>query len=62
VLDHLGDVLYRLARADDAKQTWQRSLAGIGDVDNDREDLRLLRLRLVQKIKAVEANRPVSVS
>jgi len=36
VLDHLGDTLYRLAKIDEARQTWQRSLKGLGDGDLDR--------------------------
>ncbi len=62
VLDHLGDTLYRLNKPDDAKQVWQRSLQGIGDQDTVRDDLKQLRLQLLQKIKAIEAKKPVPAS
>ncbi len=62
VLDHLGDTLYRLTRADDAKQTWQQSLKGLGDRPTTRDDLKQLRLQLLQKIRQVEAKRPVDVA
>jgi tetratricopeptide (TPR) repeat protein len=62
VLDHLGDTLYRLAKPDDAQKIWQRSLAGLGDQLAGRDDLKQLRLQLLQKIKQVSAKKPVSLS
>jgi tetratricopeptide (TPR) repeat protein len=61
VLDHLGDTLYRLTKTNDAKQAWQRSLAGIGGQETSREDLRQLRLQLMEKIKQVDAKKPIDV-
>jgi tetratricopeptide (TPR) repeat protein len=62
VLDHLGDTLYRLSKTDDARQTWQRSLQGLGDGDLDRAENRQLRLQLLQKIKQADAKKPVEVA
>jgi tetratricopeptide (TPR) repeat protein len=61
VLDHLGDTQYRLSRAEDARQTWQRSLKGLGDADEERADMKQLRLQLLEKIRQVEANKPVDL-
>jgi predicted Zn-dependent protease len=62
VLDHLADTLYRLHQTADAAKLWQRSLKGIGEDEPDRDDLKQLRLQLREKIKAVEANKPVDVA
>lgn len=62
VLDHLGDTFYRLSRNTDAARQWQRSLKGIGEGETDRDDLKALRLQLLQKIKAAETNKPVQVA
>jgi tetratricopeptide (TPR) repeat protein len=62
VLDHLGDTLYRLSRTDDAYKAWQQSLKGLGDSDAARDDLRQLRLHLMQKIQQAEAKKPVDVA
>jgi tetratricopeptide (TPR) repeat protein len=59
VMDHLGDVLYRLSRRDQALGTWEQSLKELSD---DHPDQRKLRLRLLQKIKQAEANQPVDVA
>jgi Tfp pilus assembly protein PilF len=62
VLDHLGDTLYRLTLSADAARQWQRSLKGIGDGEPDRNDLKQLRLQLMQKLKESDANKPVEVA
>lgn len=62
VLDHLGDTLYRLSQADEACKVWQESLKGLGDEQASRDDLKQLRLQLLQKIKQAEAKKPVDVA
>lgn len=64
VLDHLGDTLYRLDRKTDAADTWKKSNDRISiiDADNQRDDLKTLRLQLQQKLKQAGAGQPVSVS
>ncbi len=62
ILDHLGDTLYRLSKTDDARKTWQRSLEGLGDSALDQSDNKQLRLQLMQKIKEVDAKKPVDVA
>lgn len=65
VLDHMGDVLYRLNDRDAAGRFWERSrrrLAGLGAAAGDREDLRPLGLRLEQKAKQLKTGQPVSVA
>ncbi|HSV13717.1 MAG TPA: tetratricopeptide repeat protein, partial [Tepidisphaeraceae bacterium] len=62
VLDHLADTLYRLSQNADATKLWQRSLKGIGEGEPDRDDLKQLRIQLIQKIKDAEANKPVEVA
>jgi tetratricopeptide (TPR) repeat protein len=62
VLDHLGDTLYRLSRNDDATKQWQRSLKGIGEGEPDRDDLKQLRIQLIQKLKEAESHKPVDVA
>ena len=62
VLDHLGDTLYRLSRTEDARQTWQRSLNGLGESDTDRADMKQLRLQLLQKIKQADSKKPADVA
>ncbi len=62
VLDHLGDVLYKLGRRADADKQWQRSMDRLDDQDDDRDDLKQLRLRLVQKLKSGERRQPVQVA
>ncbi|HVT87395.1 MAG TPA: tetratricopeptide repeat protein [Tepidisphaeraceae bacterium] len=61
VLDHMGDNLYRLGRAADARQSWQRSLQKMGD-QPERKDLRDLRLILQSKIRQADANQSVDVA
>jgi tetratricopeptide (TPR) repeat protein len=62
VLDHLGDTLYRLSKMDDAYKAWQQSLKGLGDGEVTRDDLKQLRLHLLQKIQQAEAKKPVDVA
>ena len=62
VLDHLGDVLYRLNQHDAAVKTWKLSLTRVDDSGPNREDLKTLKLQLRQKIKQQESGQPVNVA
>ena len=56
MLDHLGDILYRLGDVAGARKQWQRSMERLGQVNADaRDDLKQLKLALQQKLKQVEA-------
>jgi tetratricopeptide (TPR) repeat protein len=62
VLDHLGDVLYRLNQPQAAVKTWKLSLNRLDDSGPNREDLKTLKLQLRQKIKQQESGQPVNVA
>ncbi len=62
VLDHLGDTTYRLDRATDAVDHWRQSLDRVNESDPSRRDLQDLKLRLLQKIKQIEAGQSVNVA
>ena len=65
VLDHLGDTLYRLDEKDEAAEQWKRSQERMGPQglsEDDRDELRQLRLQLQQKLKQAEAGQPVTVA
>lgn len=62
VLDHLGDVLYRLHQPADAVAQWKRSLQRIEESDSEREDLKTLRTVLQTKLKQQEQGHPVDVA
>lgn len=63
VLDHLGDVLYRLAQKDQAADRWQKSLERMGDQpQDDGPEIKLLRLQLREKIRQQKAGEPVKVA
>lgn len=62
VLDHMGDVLYRLARVTDAAKEWKRSLQRLQEVGSTRDDLRQLKLQLEQKLRQQEQGQPVNVA
>jgi tetratricopeptide (TPR) repeat protein len=64
VLDHLGDTLYRLDKKSEATAQWKRAQERMGKTggDDDRDDLKQLRLQLQQKIKQAESGQPVGVS
>src|SRR4029079_4087384 len=63
VLDHMGDALYRLGRADEATKQWKRSLERLDDVDpNSRDDLKQLKLQLLQNIKQGQDQKPINVA
>lgn len=61
VLDHRGDVLYRLGDRAAAGNDWGRAMEKISTAA-DREDLRDLRLQLQEKQKQLSAGGPVSVA
>jgi tetratricopeptide (TPR) repeat protein len=62
VLDHLGDVLYRLRQPQEAAQVWQRSLDRLSQANADREEYRKLQLQLRQKLRQHERGEPVDVA
>jgi predicted Zn-dependent protease len=62
VLDHLGDVLYRLHQPADAAAQWKRSLHRIDESESARDDLKLLKGQLQQKLKQQEHGGPVDVA
>jgi tetratricopeptide (TPR) repeat protein len=62
VLDHMGDVLYRLSKNDQAVKQWKRAQDRLDQVDSDREDLKKLRLQLMQKLRQQEKGQPVEVA
>jgi tetratricopeptide (TPR) repeat protein len=77
VLDHLGDVLYRLNLKSDAAAQWKRSqermgaaagAAAAGGVQDDDDataagsETARLRLQLQQKLKQAESGQPVNVA
>ncbi|HEU4598260.1 MAG TPA: tetratricopeptide repeat protein, partial [Solirubrobacterales bacterium] len=65
VLDHMGDVLYRLSRKPEAAKQWQRAQQRLGEPDqanSEREDLKKLRLQLMQKLRQQEKGQPVDVA
>ncbi len=64
ILDHLGDAMYRLDRKDEAATLWKRSQKRLGRAggDEERDEIRQLRLQLQQKIEQSDAGRPVNVA
>jgi tetratricopeptide (TPR) repeat protein len=62
VLDHLGDVLYRLNLTSEAAQQWRRSQERLSGEQSERDELKQLKLQLQQKLKQVDAGRPVTVA
>jgi tetratricopeptide (TPR) repeat protein len=61
VLDHRGDVLYRLGDHAAAASDWKKAAQKIADAKDEREDLHDLRLQLLEKQKQLSAGKPVSV-
>ena len=62
VLDHMGDVLYRLSEADGAVRYWKRAKARLDETRSTRDDLKKLRLQLMQKLRQHEQGRTVDVA
>jgi predicted Zn-dependent protease len=62
VLDHLGDVMYRLGDKPEAIKQWKRSQERLNQTDSEREDLKQLRLQLQQKLRQADANQTVTVA
>jgi tetratricopeptide (TPR) repeat protein len=62
VLDHMGDVLYRLSKQDQAVKQWKRAQERLKQMVSDREDLKKLRLQLMQKVRQQEQGQPVEVA
>jgi tetratricopeptide (TPR) repeat protein len=62
VLDHRGDVLYRLGERDAAAMDWKKAAEKIADAKSGRDDLRDLRLQLLEKQKQLSAGQTVKVA
>jgi tetratricopeptide (TPR) repeat protein len=62
VLDHLGDTLYRLDQPQEAVKQWKRSLKRVEESGDTRDDLKDLRLQLMNKLQQQEKGRPVDVA
>ncbi|HEX4792977.1 MAG TPA: tetratricopeptide repeat protein [Humisphaera sp.] len=62
VLDHHGDLLYRLGDRQGAEADWHRATDQITAANAPRDDLRDLRLQLMEKQKQLKAGQPVSVA
>ena len=64
VLDHLGDVLYRLGDPDAAKAQWEQAAARITDnpAMTERDDIKQLKTDLDRKAQELKSGQPVTVS
>jgi tetratricopeptide (TPR) repeat protein len=62
VLDHMGDVLYRLSQSSDAVKQWKRAQERLDQIFSEREDLKKLRLQLIQKLQQQQNGKPVEVA
>ncbi len=62
VLDHYGDVLYRLSRRREAMAQWQKSLNRLQQVGMERDDLKTLLGKLQAKLVAGRGDGPVDVA
>jgi tetratricopeptide (TPR) repeat protein len=62
VLDHLGDVMYRLRDSTAAARLWQRTAARLAEAAAPRNDLKALRLQVLHKQEQLKAGEPVSVA
>jgi tetratricopeptide (TPR) repeat protein len=62
VLDHMGDVLYRLSQPESAAKQWQRAKDRLDQSQSSREDLKNLRLQLLQKLHQQQNGQPVDVA
>ena len=62
VLDHLGDVLYRLKRTDEALRTWEQALVRAEEQTVQREEIVRLRVRLRDKIEQCRKGLAVEVA
>jgi tetratricopeptide (TPR) repeat protein len=62
VLDHMGDVLYRLQQPGEAAKQWRRAQERLEQTASNRDDLKKLRLQLMQKLRQQEKGQPVDVA
>lgn len=62
VLDHMGDALYRLSQSTDAAKQWRRAQQRLDETQSSREDLKNLRLQLMEKLRQQERGKPVDVA
>ena len=62
VLDHYGDLCYRLGRTDQAVVQWQRTVQRLREVGESRPDLKNMPLRVQLKIRQARSGQPVQVA
>ncbi len=62
VLDHRGDVQYRLGDRAAASTDWTRAIERIENLKSERDDLKELRLHLTAKQQQLQSGQPVSVA
>ncbi len=62
IWDHAGDVFYRLGWTDRALRYWRNALQKAGEEKNATREIRLIRTRTPQKIRDVEAEKPVQLA
>ncbi len=62
ILDHMGDLLYRQGDAKAAGERWQQASERLDDSEEDRGDLKQLRLQLEKKNKQLKGSQPVNVA
>jgi hypothetical protein len=58
----MGDVLYRLSQPESAAKQWQRAKDRLDQSQSSREDLKNLRLQLLQKLHQQQNGQPVDVA
>ena len=61
IVDHLGDIEYRLGQTKPALANWQRALQRVGEVA-ERGELKMLKLQLLEKIKQAQAGQAANVA
>lgn len=62
VLDHMGDVLYRLGNLPEATRQWQHAKRRLGEMQSGRLDLQNLRAVLDKKLRQAQGKQPVEVA
>ena len=62
VLDHLGDVMYRLEKPEEAQALWQQSLQRLAEMNTRRADLVGLKDQVEEKLRQVQAGEQVEVA
>jgi tetratricopeptide (TPR) repeat protein len=62
VLNHLGDTYYRLGQKPEATKAWRQALVRLDQSNEDRQDIKDLRLTLPAKLKAADHGGKVEVA